>query len=65
MTLGARVFLGAFVGVVIVFAWLFRIDAKTGAAGTAVVTDHWTGTVYDCSMGGGCYLLYPKKPIVP
>ena len=64
MTLGARVFLGAFVGVVIVFALLFRIDAKPGPTPYSVfVTNHWTGAVYLCIYNSPpCKQIYPDKP---
>lgn len=62
MTLGARVVLAFLALTLIVFAWLFRIDAKpvTGPAGTSVfVTNRWTGTVYYCNVRPECTVIYP------
>ena len=65
MTLGARVFLGAFllavvVAVVVVFAWfLLRISAPgPGQGGSAA--GHRPGTVYYCTANKRCEQVYPK-----
>jgi hypothetical protein len=58
MTLTVRIFILFFSVVVLVFAWLMRIDAKPSGVGAVVVTDRWIGRVYYCF--GGCVILYPK-----
>jgi hypothetical protein len=65
MTPGARAFLLTFAAVVAVFAWLYRIDAKPeGSTLGAIVTNHWTGTVYYCHLSQECQELYPH-PVEP
>jgi hypothetical protein len=61
MTLGARVVLAFLALALIVFAWLFRIDAKplSGGGTAAIVTNHWTGTVYGCNARPECVQIYP------
>lgn len=65
MTIGARVFLLVFVASLLIFAWLFRIDAKpivVGALAEVFVTDRWLGVVHRCQFGPGgyrCTQLYP------
>ena len=61
MTFTAKVLLAYLIVVLIVFAWLSRIDAKPlASAGTAaIVTNHWTGTVYGCNARPECVQIYP------
>jgi hypothetical protein len=62
MTPTAKALLGYLVVALIVFAWMFRIDAKIGGnAGSTLVINRWIGTVEDCSPvdGGRCYHVYP------
>jgi hypothetical protein len=60
MTIGAKIFLGAFVLTIIACLWVFRIDAKRESDGSAMVIDRWTGHVYWCAvLGGPCRQFYP------
>jgi uncharacterized membrane protein YfcA len=61
MTLTAKALLGYLVIAVILFAWMFRIDAKPASAVSiaAIVTNHWTGTVYYCTTRPECEQIYP------
>jgi len=62
MTPTAKTLLGFLIAAFVVFAWLFRIDAKpTSNPLIAIVTNRWTGTVFFCSSGAEhCAQIYPK-----
>jgi hypothetical protein len=62
MTLTAKALLVYLVLALIVFAWMFRYDAKpiSPSSGSVAVTDRWTGTVYDCG-GSRCVVVYPNQ----
>jgi hypothetical protein len=61
----AKVLLGFLIAALVVFAWMFRIDARpTTPVGVAIVTDRWTGTVVLCSAASfdNCAQIYPPRP---
>jgi hypothetical protein len=62
MTLGTRVFFGAFVlAVVVVFGLLLRISASgPGQGGSPADHRPAPGTVYRCSTDKRCDQVYPK-----
>jgi hypothetical protein len=51
-----------FLAVAIVLAWIGRYTVMPGGAGF-YITDHWTGTVYECTGHyygvGRCLAAYP------
>lgn len=62
MTNTAEALLAYLIVALIIFAWMYRIDAKpSGGTFFAVVTDRWLGTVSLCTIGPRpkCDPLYP------
>jgi hypothetical protein len=59
MTPGIRALLIVVSLGIVIWAWMFRIDAKDGGNHSAIVTDRWSGTVYLCDLLH-CYQLHPE-----
>ncbi len=61
MTTTAKAFLVLFALGAILAAWMGRLSTThTGTGFGVIVTDRWTGTVYDCGGGVPCQAVYPK-----
>jgi hypothetical protein len=65
MTRTAAALLIYLVAALVIFAAIFRYDAKpVGAGTTALVTDRWFGKVYLCGTTGDCLVTYPRAIVV-
>jgi hypothetical protein len=43
---------------VVLWAWMYRLDATSPSTGIVHVTDRWTGRVYVCADVEQCRRLY-------